>query len=195
MHSTDERRAETPRPNRIGGAKVASVAACLLLPAAVSTAEFETRSWPGEGIPVLIARYDGLELHQKPRIGAPVVTIPYKKGWKVPFDQSIYRTIRATIIDVQSTKTIEIYCDSTVEHRFSEGEKVEYLQYAAEGYGTARVAGRICQIPIEFESVVFGTGIENPETEWWVRVTYRDGTSPGWLNVSGEQISFGLREF
>lgn len=80
-------------------------------------------------------------------------------------------------------------------YTFMEGEEIEYLQYASEGYGTARVGGKICVVPVEFEVETFGSDLEQPDTEWWVRVTYGDGTSPGWLLVTDGQVSFGKREF
>lgn len=166
-----------------------------LLTGNTAAAQFETNSWPGEGVPVLIARADALILRLSPRIDSPIITIPYRGGWRVPFDESIHRTIKSRTIVVQRTNTIEISCGASVMYTFMEGEEIEYLQYASEGYGTARVGGRICLVPFEFEVETFGPILEQPETEWWVRVTYGDGTSPGWLLVTDGQISFGKREF
>ena len=167
---------------------------CLLV-GNTTAAEFETKSWPGEGVPVLIARTDSLILRQSPRTESPTIAVPYREGWKVPFDESIHRTLKSQIIVVKRTKAIEISCGKSVTYTFTEGEEIEYLQYVAEGYSAARVGGRVCLVPFEFEVETFGSDLEQPDTEWWVRVIYGDGTTPGWLLVEDGQISFGKREF
>ena len=166
-----------------------------LLVRTTSAAEFETKTWPGEGVPVLIAHSDSLILRQIPRTESPTIAIPYHEGWRIPFDESIHRTLKSRTIVVKRTKTIERSCGESVMYTFMEGEEIEYLQYASEGYGTARVGEDICVVPFEFEVETFGSDLEQPNTEWWVRVTYGDGTSPGWLLVTDGQVSFGKREF
>jgi len=157
--------------------------------------DFETMTWPGEGIPVLISSVDLLRIRLAPRLDSDARTIEYRKGWKVPFDKSLYRTTRSGSIIVQRTATVEIYCETAAQYEFEAGEELIYLQYRAEGYVIARVDGKICEVPALIEDDIFGSVLEQPETEWWVRVTYFDGTSPGWLHVTDGQVSFGIREF
>ncbi len=51
-------------------------------------ADFETESWPGEGIPVFAAKNDTLLLHEEPSLTSPALTIKYKNGRRVVFDKS-----------------------------------------------------------------------------------------------------------
>ena len=163
--------------------------------AAGRASEFETESWPGEGVPVLISASDKLTLRQSPHLDALSRTIDYRTGWKVPFDKSLYRTTNPATIVVRQSATIEIWCDGPVNYEFEAGQKLVYLQYRAEGFGTVRIDGRICEVPLRLEEAVFGSNFDEPDTLWWVRVTFADGSSPGWLNVMDGQVSFGDREF
>ncbi len=169
----------------------------------VAADEFETNMWPGEGVPSFVAKSDELRLHTSPRSASPSKIITYRNGWKVPFDESIYRTIESVILVVKQAKELSIQCDRTnlslfdtaALYQFKEGEKVENLQYSGEGLSVARVNGEVCLVPLEFEVETFGAQEEFPVTEWWVRVLYADGTSPGWLLVGDGQVAFPKRTF
>ena len=104
---------------------------------------------------MLIARSDSLKLRRTPHTDAPTVTVPYRAGWKVIFDESIHRTIQSRTIVVKSTKSIAISCGGSMIYTFKKGEESEYLQYAAEGHGTARVGGKIWVVPFELEAETF----------------------------------------
>lgn len=121
--------------------------------------------------------------------------IAYGAGWRVPFDTSILRTIRSVQLTVQKRSEVVVWCYGSVSHTFEIGDTVEYLQYRAEGFGTARVKDSICQIPLMVEGEIFGSDLPEPETEWWIRVTYEDGTSPGWLLFADGQVAITKREF
>ena len=162
---------------------------------ASAAAEFETESWPGEGVPVLIAVKDNLLLYTQPRSDAATRSIPYKAGWRVPFDETIYRTVRSSWIEVKNTGTVLIWCNEDRSQRFMAGDTIEYLQYRAEGTILARIEGEICEVPLYLEEDVFGTEYDDPTTEWWTRVIYRDGSSPGWLLTTDGQVSLNEREF
>ncbi len=62
----------------------------------------------------------------------------------------------------------------------------------AEGYGTVRVEGKICQVCLEdgFD------GLEkSPLTEWWVRVVDKQNKPVGWILIDRAKLHFLPREF
>ena len=158
-------------------------------------AQYERRGWPGEGRPVLIAKHNHLRLHREPNTDSPVCTIPYRIGWRIPIIDSIIRTIRSVDLFAKNEGSIEVYCDSLERVTLEAGEKLRYLQYRAEGWVMAILRGKVCRVPVFIEEEVFGEVTEGPEVEWWVRVVYGDGSSPGWLFVGDDQITYGRREF
>ena len=156
---------------------------------------FEKHTWPGEGIPILVASQNVLRLSAEPRISAKRKVISYQQGWRIPFKDTLLRTIQSTTIRVEEHGTVNLWCDGSVEYNFDQGETIEYLQYRAEGYITAKVDGRVCELPLYHEQEVFGRQFDEPIVEWWVQVEYRDGSSPGWLLVDESQNTFADREF
>lgn len=157
---------------------------------------FMRDTWPGEGTPVLVAGSDTLTLHSNPSLESPIRQIAYQAGWRIPFIRSVMHTLKSSEVRVVQDATLEIICDGVVDdHRFTTGDTLEYLQYRAEGYVTARVAGRICEVPLLIHEEVFDDKYEGPVVEWWVQVKYGDGSSPGWLLIDESQVDFGGREF
>lgn len=153
-------------------------------------ADFETESWPGEGIPVFAAKNDALILHREASLKSPTLTIKYKKGWRVVFDKSKLITKKSVILTA-NRKVKDYWCKGgTVE--INPGDTVEYLQYRAEGYGTVRVKGKICEVFLEdgFDGLD-----KSPETEWWVRVVDKHKKPVGWILVDRTQLNFLRREF
>ena len=112
-----------------------------------------------------------------------------------PFRDTLLRTIQSTTIIVEENGTVSLWCNGSVEHNFKRGDTIEYLQYRAEGYITAKVDSRVCELPLFHEQEVFGKQFDEPIVEWWVQVEYRDGSSPGWLLVDESQNTFAGREF
>ena len=165
----------------------------MLVPVVSFGVEFETSTWPGEGIPVLIANVDRLHVWAEPHRASSMREIAYRRGWRIPFTETLLRTIEATTITVKKNGTVRIFCDGPIEHEFSTGDTIEYLQYRAEGYITARYNERVCSIPLLQNPDIFGEQVDEPVVEWWVKVEYRDGGSPGWLLVDQTQNTFGRR--
>jgi hypothetical protein len=153
-------------------------------------ADFETESWPGEGVPVFAAKNDTLVLHEEPTLTSPTLTIKYKKGRRVLFDKS--KVITKTSVMLTANKEIrDVWCKGG-NTEIRSGNTVEYLQYRAEGYGTVRVSEKICEVFLEDG---FDGMDKSPETEWWVRVVDRDERPFGWILVDRMQLNFLPREF
>ena len=171
------------------------VPALLVLCAAPASA-FDTNSWPGEGVPLLVASTDRLRLHARPDASAPRRMIPYRSGWRVPFTDSVQRTIASSAVTLVGSAELSVHCDGAPRaHRFGAGETVEYLQDTAEGHALVRLGDDVCEVPLHLESATFGTSFATPTVDWWVRVQWRDGSSPGWLHVDGTQTRVADRVF
>ncbi len=158
---------------------------------------FELKTWPGEGRPVLIAKHSRLALYSLRDLRSASVSVPYQAGWKIPFGNSVLRTLRAVEAHTVTGGAIDVWCDGSGMQRLdlAAGEPWTYLQYAAEGSVTARIQNRICQLPVYAEEAIFGRDLPQPDVQWWVQVLYADGSSPGWLIVIDEQLTYGSREF
>ena len=151
-------------------------------------ANFERNGWPEEGTPRLTARNDGLVLYKNPDTSSSKRQIKYKKGWLIVWDQSKVITKQSVTWIVK--KEIDHYSCG----KMMPGEKVEYLQYVAEGVGQFKVKGNYCQMDVYTEGD-FNRGAGMPKTEWWVRVLDSEKSSIGWLLVSRGQVIFLERSF
>lgn len=153
-------------------------------------ADFETESWPGEGIPVFAAKNDTLFLHEEASLTSPTLTVAYKKGGRVVFDKSKLITKKSVMLTA-NRKVTDLWCKGETL-AINSGDTVEYLQYRAEGYGTVRVKGKICEVFLEegFDGLD-----KSPETEWWVRVVDDHKKPVGWILVDRTQLNFLPREF
>ncbi len=173
------------------------IATLSLVTYAQATADsyFEADGWPEEGIPVLINNSNELSVYSVPSKTSPLRKIRYGMDWRIPFDRSFQRTIKATSIVVAEDGVTDIHCGSSEAFQFRKGQTITYLQYQAEGYGLVKVDGRTCSVPVVSEGQIFGREFEPPVVEWWVRVTYADGTSPGWILPLQSDVKFGRREF
>ena len=165
--------------------------------AAAQQSVFELKASPGEGRPVLIAKHAQLELHASPDLQSASATLSYRAGWKIPFLESLLRTLKAAEVRTVGGGSIEVWCEGSGLQQLtvSPGESWTYLQYAAEGFVTARIQGRVCQLPAYTEESIFGADLLQPDVQWWIRVAHADGTSPGWLLVTDEQVLYGKRQF
>ena len=170
--------------------KILFTVAVLCIATLAYGADFETESWPGEGVPVFAAKNDTLFLHEEPSLTSPTLTIEYEKGWRVGFDKSKVITKKSVMLTA-NRKNRDLWCKGgNVE--IHAGDRVEYLQYGGEGYGTVRVKGKICQVFLEdgFDGLA-----QSPETEWWVRVVDEHEKPVGWILVDRTQLNFLPREF
>jgi hypothetical protein len=65
---------------------------------------------------------------------------------------------------------------------------VELLQFETEGWGTFRVADKICSLKATRDSD-FDKADERPKVEWWVRVLDNAKSPIGWLLVEAKQVN------
>ena len=77
--------------------------------------------------------------------------------------------------------TVDVWCEGSGLERMnvSAGEMWTYLQYRAEGSVTARIQGKVCEVPALIDEKIFGETLPQPVVQWWVKVLHADGSSPG----------------
>ncbi len=147
----------------------------------------------GECTPIYAAADDTLTLHESPNLESAQHEIPYREGWKVPYVRSdgLTRVISFGEIELASEETL-MNCDVLPENgqmRLNRGDLVTYLYYLGEGFAKVRVRGSECELDIADAKVSV-----HPDVQPWIKVLYRDGTSPGWLLNNGTQtVTAGLR--
>ena len=174
---------------------------------------FESEFWPEEGIPVFEAKCDRLALHARPSSDAPVAGyLSTAPGLRIPFSGFRYRTLRPGRVVVHEEYTLagrnlgqtdyvsraNYYDDGgeLVKLQLQPSDRLEYLQYRAEGTGFIRWQGLVLDVeylpwlgsnrPLEL--------VVNPVSEAWIRVESDRGT--GWILVDeGGTVSEIGREF
>ena len=164
-------------------------------------ANFEMDLWPGEGRPVFEAVAQQLRLHEYPSDSSRVVdTVRVRPRQRLSFDDTRYRTITPGRFRVLTSTTItgRAVGDVTRVSRsdyysgkfgpadvaVTPGDRVEYLQYRAEGTCFVRTGG----IVMDADPCPTAKSAEfrleaRPVTEWWIRVT-ANGTPRGCLLVT-----------
>lgn len=179
--------------------KALTVFFVILTATAGFAADFETDSWPGEGVPHFSVRNDALILHSQPEMDSKQLTLKLRKGTKIIYDKSKQITKKSVMLTAK-TEVTELWCKDAKGSKDSKpvikpGDTIEYLQYGAEGYITARYAGNICDVFV-MDNVPKFDGLEKePVVEWWVRVVDKNTTPQGWLLVDKSQVNFLKRSF
>ena len=154
--------------------------------------------WPGvpgymaESRFVLVAARDHLELHYRPDLRSSARAVPYQSGWRIPFDETLVRTLEVVELSTIGAGSLNVVCEDSGTDRMNllAGETWTYLRKHGEGRVTARIQGRACVITPYFSEEIFGGPLPEPVILWWVQVFYADGTSPGWLLVD-DDVTFG----
>jgi len=183
----------------------------LLITCPVFGSDFETDFWPGEGIPGFSAKNSSLSLYSLPTATSTQIQYKLRKGAKFLFDASKLITKQSVTLFAKVEVT-DVHCKNSTGLKkaimpggaegFSQqrtvimqGETVEYLQYRAEGYITARYKGNICEVFV-MDNVPKFEGIEKqPVVEWWIRVVDGNKIPQGWLLVDKSQVNFLKRSF
>lgn len=173
---------------------------CVLFLFAATEATAQESVYERNGIPgemsesrfVLTAARGPIELHTGPDLRTPERSIPYQAGWRIPFGETLVRTLDAIEASTISAGTVDVLCErpDPRQMKLAQGEPWTYLQQRGEGRGTARIQGQVCEVPIFNREDIFGTTLRRPVVQWWVQLLYADGTSPGWLLVTREAVTF-----
>ena len=163
------------------------IAILSISPAAIGE-EFIRDGWPGEGTPRLAAKNNELVLHKTPDSASGIRQLKYKTGWLIVWDQSKVITKKSATWTVRK----EIHKGSC--GTLSPGDKVEFLQFETEGWGTFKVGDKICSLKATRDTD-FDKDDKRPEVEWWVRVLDDTKSPVGWLLVDAQQVNFLPRKF
>ena len=172
---------------------------CLLFSFAVTATTAQESVYERNGVPgemsesrfVLIAARGPIELHTRPDLRAPERSIPYQPGWRIPFGETLVRTLEVTEASTAKAGTVEVLCERLEPRQLTlaAGEPWTYLQQGYEGRGMARIQGQVCEVPVLSREDVFGAKLKRPLAQWWVQLLYADGTSPGWLLVTPDTVT------
>ncbi len=156
---------------------------------------FERDGWPGEGIPVFESKVHQLTLYEGHSLESKRKIILFQRGWKVVYDKSKVITKSSVIYTVTKPFTVE-YCENGQKDvKAKQGDKFEYLQYEAEGYGIIRLGNTICHMDMNDPRIGVEATDDKPQIEWWVRVIYKNKSFAGWLFVDDTQVKFLQRQF
>jgi hypothetical protein len=168
-------------------------------PAAETT--FTVDLWPGEGRPIFEAVAPQLRLHEQPSTSSRVVdTARVRPRQRLSFDETRYRTMKPGTFVVLTPTTItgrtlgvvgrvsraDYYSASFGAARVAmkAGDRIEYLQYRAEGTCFVRIEGSVIDAaPCPTEKPAEFRLEAKPLTEWWIHVI-EDGRPRGWLLVT-----------
>ena len=177
-----------------------------------STVSFTVDLWPGEGIPVIVAKHTPLLLRATADPGSPVVdTLHPSIGSRLAFDSTRLQTVEPGVIRVLSGITLsgrdlgtgthvglDEYYDRAlpeVDARVVAPATIEYLQDRAEGTCFIRLDRRVIDAdPCPAFATDSATVERAPITRWWIRLSGQRGAA-GWLLVSDSTALSIRREF
>ena len=162
---------------------------------------FEVDLWPEEGRPVFEAVAPRLRLYEQPSQSSRLVdTARVGRGQRLSFDETRYRTIKPgqllvltsttitgrTVGDVARVSRSDYYSNKFAPVRVAvrAGDRIEYLQYRAEGTCFVRAEGSVIDAaPCPTEQPTQFRLEAKPVTEWWIHLV-ADGKTRGWLLVT-----------
>ena len=167
---------------------------------------FESGLWPGEGRPVFIARQN-LALHEKPEKDSVMIEkVTIRKGQKIDFKETRYRTLKSGLITVTAPSTISVtsygrldflssddYFNKGIEKsiKLKSGDSLEYLQYRAEGECFIKMKGEVFALQPD-ENIQISI---EPQTEWWVLAVDKQKKPLGWVLIDKKTVEFAERQF
>jgi hypothetical protein len=175
-------------------------------------ATFEVDLWPGEGVPIFEAAAPQLRLYEQPSTSSSLKdTAKVRRGQRLSFDETRFRTTKPGQFLVLTSTTVvgrtvgavgrvsrpDYYSGKFGSARVAvkAGDRIEYLQYRAEGTCFVRSGGSV----IEADPCPTGKPAEfrleaKPVTEWWIQVI-QDGKPRGWLLITDATAKVVARTF
>jgi hypothetical protein len=144
----------------------------------------------GECLRDWVALTDTLTLYKRADLRSERVTVPYRKGWRIPTERrdGLTRVLRIGALEVIKADP-GLRCSIPPTEgpaQLVAGETVDYLYYLGEGFGEIGLRGGQCQALVAEDFGMFRL-VRAPEVNVWLKVLFRDGTSPGWLFDDGSQ--------
>lgn len=168
-------------------------------------AYFTSALWRGEGVPCLKAKID-IQAHKKPqRDSEPVEGLVIKEGKLLEFTATQLQTIEPSLTIIKEELKWEVTEYGTLKHlskedyyssgqrvqlHLSQGDKILYLQYRAEGQEFFEFEGKIYSGSI---SPILNSKSFPPLEAWWVKVNYE--SKKGWVLVDDYTVEFLPRLF
>jgi hypothetical protein len=169
------------------------LAVLIPLTAIAQQAVFEASGLFGECLPIYASAGQTLTLYQSPDLDSERMVIPYGEDWNIPYIKSegLTRVISFGKVELLSEQNL-LSCNPLPEGgqtQLSAGEQLTYMYYLGEGMAKVRFGDSICEMDIIDARV-----LAFPDVQSWIKVLYRDGSSPGWLMNDGIQTTVaGLR--
>ena len=189
------------------------LALCVVLAVALqqgAPATFECDIWPGEGRPRLRAT-GPLDIHATPARESASSRLSVSTSTDLTFDRVVTRTTTAVPVTVLQPTSMSgtrfgpvarVMRDDYYGNRASRGHvnvtaenRIEYLQYRAEGECFVRVDGVVWAVedcPTRFKDTYAVQG--EPVVEFWARIVQQAGPA-GWVLVDGQQVKVIGRAF
>jgi hypothetical protein len=173
---------------------------------------FESEFWPEEGRPKFVVKTSPLLLHARPSSESPIVgELPLSLGAPIDFHGFRYRTLRPgevvavtdCVVHGRVLGATDYISNANYYHdggesasiQLARGDRLEYLQYRAEGTGFVRWQGLVFDTDVtwsDLQSPLKQT--REPIAEGWVRIGESASDTPGWVLVD-EQLQEIDRDF
>ena len=146
----------------------------------------------GECYPHYTSMNDTLDIYKYPNKDSTLKAVPYGKMWDVPYIHGVTRVISTGKLIALKDYDLT-WCKPALkngEGKIHAGDEIVYLYYTGEGYGDILFKGSQCSAPIDEGYGTFEL-VSDPLVQVWLKVLYKDGSSPGWLLNDGSQTTVG----
>lgn len=131
----------------------------------------------GECTPIYSAASDSLILYLEADLRSKKRKINYRTNWLLPYSDKATRVLKfGSVTETKmNTDGVSVITD------------YEYLYYLGEGYAKLRSSGKEFDLEIVKNSHYKITSL--PKIQSWIKLLFKDKTSPGWLLLDSEQVN------
>ena len=141
----------------------------------------------GECKPLYSALKDSMFLYTHPNKESDPKVIPYRVDWNIPYrkHEGYTRVIKKGLLKAKK-QTLASQCQPKLaadELLISAGQVKDLMFYSGEGYGVIVHKGSLCIAPVYFDF----EKLSLPIVQVWMKVLFKDGSTPGWLLHDGSQ--------